>query len=641
MKRPPALVALVALVAPVIVAVSSPLASATEEPRFTARSQEDRPSLGRDTPPGEASDPTDPASGDATAAQPSLAVIIEGLDGDQPAELAENVRALLGLQALVGQPPPSPTRLRFLFDAADGEIRRALEPFGYYQPTIDKQLVTGEEAIEARFAIDPGEPIPLAQVEVDIIGEGRDDPHYQDLLTDLPQVGDRLDHRRYEAIKGQLRDLAVERGYFDARLRQAQIRVDLTAYEAAIVIAYDTGPRYRFGEVIFDQDFLSADLLARFVPFEPGEPYLAEHLIEFQSDLINSEYFDQVSVDTDPSQAVASEGEGEGEGEGVVKHLPVNVLLEPNRRTRYTFGLGYGTDTGPSGSVEVRRPLLNSLGHHFRVQLLASLVRLGLAGEYIIPGPDPIQDQYLLRTSASREVTDDTDSLRGEIGVGLRRVGPRWNRSYTLGYAFESFAIGDQGRDFSALLIPSLEVIYTDATGNLNSREGFRVTTRLRGASEFLLSTASFLQTRVGIEGVKSFWPKGFWITRLDTGATLTNQFDDLPTSLRFFAGGDVSIRGYNLNSISPDNDDGDAIGGRYLLTGSVEYEHRILDNWGVAAFVDGGSAFSERFEPVLGAGLGVRYFSPVGPIRVDLAHGFDEEDGELITFSLSIGPRL
>ena len=129
---------------------------------------------------------------------------------------------------------------------------------------------------------------------------------------------------------------------------------------------------------------------------------------------------------------------------------------------------------------------------------------------------------------------------------------------------------------------------------------------------------------------------------RIGGGATATDTFDKIPPSLRFFAGGDQSVRGYSYESLSPENDDGELLGGQHMLTASAEYQRRVTGNWWGATFVDTGNAFNAWWPEELktGAGVGIRWISPVGPVRFDIAHPFDnEEDAWRLHFA--IGPEF
>ncbi|MEM7502514.1 MAG: BamA/TamA family outer membrane protein, partial [Pseudomonadota bacterium] len=133
----------------------------------------------------------------------------------------------------------------------------------------------------------------------------------------------------------------------------------------------------------------------------------------------------------------------------------------------------------------------------------------------------------------------------------------------------------------------------------------------------------------------------GRLLGRATVGATAKDDFSELPPSLRFFAGGDESIRGYDYNTLGPADDEGEVIGGSGLLVASLEYEHRIKGNFFGAVFIDAGNAYDgEDFEPAYGTGLGVKWRSPVGPVRLYLAHPLNQVDRD-VRVHVSLGVDL
>ena len=556
-----------------------------------------------------------------------LTVIIEGVEDD----LKNNVEINLEINKLNDKAPPSEARLQWLHGRAKEDIERALQPFGYYKPTIDKSLRQTPEGWEARYRIEPGPPLPIASLDVQVLGEGRDDPRFQKLLSDVPIAkGQTLEHPRYEELKQSLQVLATERGYFDAEMTRREVRVDLNAYSAAVILHFDTGRRYQFGEVFFEQDILNQSFLQRYVDIKPGDPYRASSLLQLQSDLIDSEYFSQVEVGTPLDKAVD-------------KQLPINVTLTPRERTKYSVGLGFGTDTGVRASAGVERRWVNRRGHRFETKLQASQIKYGIAGEYTIPGGDPRNDEYALRASVVQESSDIKDTFNTTIGGRYRYKDGLWQKTNALDYIFEEFDFSGEITS-STLLVPSIDWTRIDADNRLNVTDGNRLSLMLRGVHKVLISDVTFIQAALSSKWIKSLGDNGRIILRGDVGSTFLpsqEDFDNLPASLRFFAGGDNSVRGYTLDSIGPRNDENDVIGGKHLLVGSIEYEHRVKEKWSVAAFVDSGDAFDdENPELKTGVGVGVRWQSPVGPIRVDLASGLDAP-GDTIRLHINIGPDL
>jgi translocation and assembly module TamA len=204
----------------------------------------------------------------------------------------------------------------------------------------------------------------------------------------------------------------------------------------------------------------------------------------------------------------------------------------------------------------------------------------------------------------------------------------------------EDFEVADQvGR--SRLLMPGIDWTKIRADNEIRPQRGYKIGLELRAAADQLGSDTSFAQA---IARGKWIWPvpsAGRILVRVDAGATAERSFEELPPSVRFFAGGDNSVRGYDFEALGPVDENGEVIGGSSLATASFEYEHPVRARWSIAAFVDSGNAF-ERSEMDLktGAGIGTRWQSPLGPIRFDIAHPFDDETEDW-RIHISLGPDL
>jgi translocation and assembly module TamA len=179
------------------------------------------------------------------------------------------------------------------------------------------------------------------------------------------------------------------------------------------------------------------------------------------------------------------------------------------------------------------------------------------------------------------------------------------------------------------LLIPGAKGSIFWADNRLVTTRGLRLSASLIGSEDGLLADTSFLQTAVRTKGIYSFFDKWRWIGRADLGATLTNDINDLPPSLRYFAGGDQSVRGYGYKKIGPADADGNIVGGKNLLTYSLELERALFEEWSAALFYDSGTATNtfSKLNLQSGAGIGVRWNAPFGQIRLDLAKALDDEN--------------
>ncbi len=564
----------------------------------------------------------------ALADAATLRVEIEGLDD---ARLRDNVNTFLQIRRLADRPEPDAARIAWAHAQASGEIRTALEPFGYYAPEVEASLEREGETWIARYRIRPGEPVRIAAVEVRVDGEARTDPAFAELLARDPLApGQVLEHARYEDFKRALQGLATERGYFDAKLETAEIRVDAPAHRADIVLHLDAGARYRFGSVSFAQDprILRDDVLARYNRIQPGQPYLAADLLDLQTALGDSDYFDTIAVDASPARAEH-------------RDIPVEVALTPRKRKRYTYGLGYGTDTGVRGRAAFEDRYVNDSGHKLTTDLRLSTIKSTLSAEYKLPGEDPRNDEIALRAGEARERSTAKDSDTALIGVTRRLQDGPWQRLLSLDYQAERFRNDEGGRTTTKLLIPGGNWTRTVTGGDpLEVSSGYRLSLGLRGAAEPLLSDLSFVQASAGLKWIVPLSAAGRLLARADLGTTFASDFERLPSSLRFYAGGDNSVRGYGYQVIGPRNAEDKVVGGKRLAVASLEYEHRVYDRWGLAAFVDAGDAFDDSPSIKLGAGLGLRWASPVGPIRLDFAHGFDEP-GDPLRIHFTLGPDL
>lgn len=543
-------------------------------------------------------------------------------------ELADNVESYLSIQTLHDQPVPNPGRLRYLHRKADQEIRKALEPFGYYRPKIEATLEQVDGDWQAHYRIDPADPIRIRYSQIALIGEGKDDPDLQQMISQQRlNPGDRLDHQRYKRLKATLQFFAAENGYNDGRWQQQQILIDLENYTADIELTYNTGARYHFGTLIIDPAPINAELLQRYPEFKSGDVFKTRELLNLQSSLSNSGYFSRVEVQPLWEQSEELE-------------VPIRVKLEPNKQTQYQLGAGFGTDTGPRGTVGFNRRWLNSAGHRFHSQLQVSSTNQEFINDYVIPGQQPQNDLYKLRFDITKEDSDTVDSETLLFGASRQQQFKNYDRNIGVTWEYERFVI-DTGPTDTRNVIPYIRWSRIATENPLDVDQGYRASLTLNGATEKLFSDTQFLQVLLSIKGVYSLGDNFRFLARGDVGATAIEDFNTLPATHRFYAGGDQSVRGYNYKSLGPKDSNGDVEGGTGLLVFSTEVDYRIKPNWRLALFVDKGDAVNSFQEALnTGVGAGVRWQSPFGPIRLDLAKALDIEDKPW-RIHFTLGPDL
>ena len=261
--------------------------------------------------------------------------------------------------------------------------------------------------------------------------------------------------------------------------------------------------------------------------------------------------------------------------------------------------------------------------------------------EYYIPLTNPVTDFLTFGSGLKREHTNTFKSLSATLSARWKHAYTKgWKQTVFLDYTYEDFtAESNSGR--TLLLVPGGNWLISAADDPIRPRNGYRIEMEAKGSYETPISDVSFLQGYLSAIWMHELPFSGKFIGRTLQGATLVDNITRLPTSYRFYGGGINSVRGYAYKELGPKNNLGEVTGGKFLSIVSAEYEQKILDNWGIAAFVDTGNAFdfnSINFKT--GVGLGVRWYSPVGPIRVDLAIPLDASDSSF-QIHFAAGPRI
>jgi len=559
------------------------------------------------------------------SAAPQVTVRIEGISG----ELEQNVRASLSIAQYTDWGAEPAATIRRLNGEAPRQIRRALEPYGYFSPQVDANLTRDGDNWTATYRIQPGEPVTVERVVVRIEGAGANDPALASIARSPPiRTGAPLRQSEYTQTKRALQQVAADHGYLDAEFARHVLHVDPAQHSAQVLLVFRTGPRYRFGEVTIHQGILNPGFVHRYVHIQPGEPYSAGKLSDLQSRLSSSGYFSSVSVTPEKDRA------------GQDRRVPVTVTAQPAKRNHYSLGLGYGTDTGPRLRFGWENRRVNRRGHRFRFDARLSRIATEANARYIVPLADPTSDRLVFSATDNRR--DYGDTVGYLLGLGVSRItrvdGWQQDAYVNVGRYRSDLAPGTL---VSRLVMPGIRYSRIVAQPPGVSAFGYSINADVHGAARALASDDTFARADLSVHVVIPLGP-GEVVLRGEIGAIADSNFDHLPVAERFFAGGENSVRGYAYQSIGPRNAAGQVVGGRYLKTGSVEYDWRIVGNWGVAAFFDAGTAANSfTAPPEKGIGLGARYYTPVGAVRVDLAHPIAHPELGYVRLHIGIGLSL
>jgi translocation and assembly module TamA len=552
-------------------------------------------------------------------------------------ELESNVLAYLsiadlGEEGAEASPSQAVTEssVRRLHGAARAEIERALKPFGYYEPTIRSQLQRVEADWIARYDVDPGAPTVVDGVEIRAVGAGSEEPAVRTALAAAAfAAGEPLRHAKYEAAKTRAFEAARGAGYIDAKYERAEIRVRRAERKADLHLVLDTGPRYYFGPIEIEQEILDPNFVERYVRIEPGEPFDSNRLIELQLALGDSGYFSEVTVDV--KRAEAADG-----------RIPIVVYTSPRATQEYTVGFGYGTDTGPRVSLGSEFRRLNPRGHRLNVDLRLSDIATTAAVEYQIPVKNVETDTLRFRGSLGTREIGDLETEQVSLGMSLHDTWRGLERRIYLTGDRERWT--ESGAELTeTAFYPGLELTSRNVVDaeSLYTRKGNSWNADLRGGSDDLGSSTSFLRVRLAGNLVLPLAERMRFLLRAEYGAINVDDLLVLPPSQRFFAGGDRSVRGYRYEQLGPTDTAGAVVGGRYLVTASAEVDYLFFRNYGAALFYDAGNAGNEPWPDLKrSVGVGMRWRTPVGMLRIDIAHPLDDPD-EDYRLHLSIGTDL
>ncbi|MGB9080079.1 MAG: autotransporter assembly complex family protein [Desulfuromonadaceae bacterium] len=542
------------------------------------------------------------------AAEP-VEIVVSGIEGD----VLKNVQESLVLPAgLVREGAVDRLWLERFAKQAEDKARTALEPFGYYHALVTVTVEPAGEEFRLLVRVVPGEPVRLTEVKVTVIGPGSEEKRLDRLVAKFPlNRGDVLLHQRYEEAKAALKIRAQELGYLDAEFSRHEIRVERSATTATIELVLDTGEKYYFGatDIQGAPDYPDS-FLRRHLTYKSGERFSYPRLGETQRNFTNSERFKEVIITPKKQAAEAF-------------RVPITVQLKAGPPKSLRPGVGYGTDTGARFTLRYRDLNMFHLGHELYSHLFVAERLQGLVTGYIIPSSKDVRSSTSLQLNLQQEDTATYYSrilaleLSRNRSFGKGKLGTAYVRAQ-----YEEYSVGVQDST-ARLLLPGLRFFDDRYDNPVRPRRGFRYILELRGTHQLLGSDTALVQILAAGSHLQPLPWRLSLHTRANAGTTMLHDpLRDIPPSLRFFTGGDQSVRGYSYKSLGPRDASGKVVGGTQLLTGSIELERALFKKWGVSLFYDAGNAFNSFSAVTLfqGAGVGLHYYTTVGALNLSVA---------------------
>lgn len=566
-------------------------------------------------------------------ARAELTVTIQGITDE--AEL-KNVMARLGILQLDPKIKTPRRNIRSLYLRGEKEIKEALQPFGYYQAEVDSDMTISGKNTTIVYTVYVGQPVIMTSVTHEIVGPGKLSPVFQTLQQNTGlYIGHQFNQPTYDTYKRTLLNTADQHGYFDASFTTSEILIDPQLNTASIHLVFNTGKPYYYGPTHFQSEYFDESFLKRFLIFKQGEPYNENQIAQLQANLLNSDFFSSSMVEAQREKIKGDE-------------VPIEVEVTPRKRFTYTAGAGYGTDTGARASLGFQWRRVTKTGHSLRLNLDPAQYLQSYSLGYRIPAHQPATDYYEIYTAYIAEQPQGRvlDSTTKQV-AGLWSIGQPMNslqQIYSITLQEDDY-IDQKGHTSSRLVLPRASWEWIDAKDRYNTEKGYRARFDLRGTSNQLGSTTEFFQAEVNAKAIYSITSDLRLVTRGQFGATIDAELEAIPPSLRFYAGGDNSVRGFMYESLGVtvinDNGKKQNIGGSYVVVGSVELEQLVWGNFGVAAFFDTGNAMNKLTEPLAQAvGAGLRYRTPIGSVRIDLATPISKST-DAWRLHFNIGPDL
>ena len=515
-------------------------------------------------------------------AQAAIKLNITGL----PDELEDNIKLS------VGQPTSDSDRaLKRYVDSLPEQASRALAALGYYSARIKVSTRQGDDGPLVTIAVEPGDPVLINRVVLRIDGPAQLDGQYMPVLGNIPlRKGAIFNSADYESTKSVLLDRAQETGYFDFRFTTNAVRVSRSQLSADIDLIADSGLRYTFGQILFDQDIFSQRFLNRWLPFTEGDPYAADKIGELTQNLQNSGYFKSVRVLPQRDRRYGTT-------------VPVQVVLERKDNNQVGIGLGFATDTGPRTKLTWGIPRINRYGHSADAELGLSEVSQDVSFAYRIPRDNqPLYNYWGIEYGLRNAEKDGVESFLSTLNFQrVRRLSSLWTESVFIRWERERSTLSSV-ESTTDLILPGISYSRNRSKGSPFTTWGQATSFQFLYGSRKLLSTIDFYKSVVNFKYLRAVSERNTLIASLQYGAISTNDFNRVPASQRFFAGGDRSIRGFGYRDVSPRDLDDEPVGGRYLEVTSLEYSYRFRDRWSVALFADGGRHSTVLIRPTVWA---------------------------------------
>ncbi|QYG10103.1 autotransporter assembly complex family protein [Janthinobacterium sp. PAMC25594] len=584
-----------------------------------------------------------PESASATEAAP--APLQYEVKVNAPGDLDELLEKNLDLERFRGNPRMDREQLQRLVRDTPEQAKNLVATAGYYTPVVTVRVDTTGAKPVVIVDVDPGEPVTIDKVELELRGFDPTPPLAASEPFDTEGLkrswslksGSVFRQAEWESAKRALLREVVQTRYPRAQLVDTQAVVDPETHKVSLLVVLDSGPELRFGELrIEGLKRYDASIIRNLDKIRPGDYYSESALQSFQARLQDTGYFASVEVSADMSSILGEQIEAGQESQqaeaagdaaetrppnrGPAPQLPLVVRVTENKQQNVSAGLGFSTNTG--NRAQLNYDNLNVWGTRFKSAITMETKKQAAHANFYFP---TTERGYNDSAGASFERSDISNEITAVTTISAKRNwgGTNLERSLTFEFLSEDKTIVGLEQTRSKSLPLTYAITKRSLDSLLFPTRGYVINAQLGGALLPVLTDERFVRVAGKAVYYRPLGEKGELIVRGEMGALGSKEKRGVPAVYLFRAGGDQSVRGYGYQELGVK--EGDAtVGGRYMATASAEYQYWFKPKWAIAAFYDAGNAADtvKALTPKSGYGLGGRYKSPVGPINVDVAYG-------------------
>ncbi len=548
------------------------------------------------------------------------------LQGASSEDMQELITASLDTFTLQDSPPRTRNLLLRRMHDDIPTLQKVLSSRGYFKGKIATALEEGPDGQPvAVFTVTPGPRFSFGKLR--IMPTGDSDPKAP--LPSLEQAGlsagQPYTAKAVLSAQSSILETLGNSGYPFPDIANRKVVADHATDTVNVEFHVKTGPTATFGPVsITGLEYVDAEYVHRKLPWKQGQIYDASLVEKARATLIQSGLFAMAAFD---KLEMTPEGE-----------LPMQLEMTERKPRTFRAGVRNRTDTGPGGKVEWEHRTLFGEGEHFRASLDADMVKQELLASF--RKPSFLMDKASLLVE-ERLVREHDDAYEGETLVSSVGMEYQLSKSLSAGmgvsYRFSRIRDADEEKDnelFGLFSVPAY-LRWDNRNDILNPTTGWRFDVSGAPYLDTLGTASDFLQGQISYTHSVRLVGEDTLILAMRglLGSTQGAQLDDVPRNVRFYAGGGNSVRGYAYRKAGDLNDNGDPIGGRSVFEAAAELRWRFLGDFGIVAFADVGRACNDQFptfdDPFLGVGMGLRYYSFLGPIGVDVGIPTDRREGK------------